>query len=75
MKLYPDITTPNKKGKKPSNQFASFNEEEPKMISLDDLQADYPWECIEYALKKNLLKTEVGNEYMTMLKLIKILYK
>ena len=38
------------------DSFASFDEEEAKVIPLDDLKADYPWECIEYALKNNLLK-------------------
>ena len=28
------------------------------MIPLDDLRADYPWECIEYASKNNLLNNK-----------------
>ena len=28
------------------------------MISLDNLKAGYPWECIEYASKNNLLKNK-----------------
>ena len=41
--------------------FASFDEDKARMNPLDDLRADYPWECIEYASKNNRLTTRVRN--------------
>ena len=40
------------------DRFASFDDKEAKVIPLDNLKADYPWECIEYASKNNLLKNK-----------------
>ena len=38
--------------------FSSFDEDEANVIPIDDIRTNYPWKCIEYPSKNNLLQNK-----------------